>query len=389
MLLSQLFKLVAASGLVSFGVSVLIVYSQQWHGPLTHDHDMTGVQKVHTAAVPRIGGVAVFAGISLGMCLFLLAWSGEIKPARVHRVLMLLVASLPAFVAGMTEDLTKNISVRVRLAATVSSSLIASALIGATVNELDIWGFDQLLTHAPIAIIVTAIVVAGGANAINIIDGFNGLSGGVILIMSVALGAVALQAGDGFVAILSALGAGSTVGFLLLNYPSGKLFLGDGGAYFLGFWVAEVAVMLLVRNPLVNAWQVLSICAYPVIEVLFSIYRRKFIRKVDPGAPDALHLHTLIYRRVVSRFIPVDEAKPWMRNAAVTCITVPWVAIAAVASVVAGQTIVGGVLLVAAQVLAYLAIYTRLVRGRWWARTTAAATDGAVSPQDEVKTNLS
>jgi UDP-N-acetylmuramyl pentapeptide phosphotransferase/UDP-N-acetylglucosamine-1-phosphate transferase len=152
---------------------------------------------------------------------------------------------------------------------------------------------------------------------------------------------------------------------LIENYPSGRLFLGDGGAYFCGFWVAEIAVLLLVRNPSVNAWQVLSICAFPIIEVLFSMYRRKFVKNRSVGAPDALHLHTLIYRRVVSKFIAQNSEPSWKRNAAVAFVMTPWIALAAMVGVVGGGTILGGVLIVLGQLLIYIAVYARLVRGRW------------------------
>jgi UDP-N-acetylmuramyl pentapeptide phosphotransferase/UDP-N-acetylglucosamine-1-phosphate transferase len=218
-------------------------------------------------------------------------------------------------------------------------------------------------------------VVAGGINSINIIDGFNGLAASMVVVMLAALGMVGWHVGDIFVAELAVLGLGAAIGFLLVNYPTGRLFLGDGGAYFLGFWVAEVAVLLLVRNSTVNAWQVLSICAYPVIEVLYSIYRRKIVRQASPGSPDGLHLHTLVYRRLVSRLVPYDASKPWKRNAAVVCVTCPWVATAALLAVTLGSTIAGGIALVAAQLIAYVAVYTRLVRGRWGFRSSVRLVD--------------
>jgi UDP-N-acetylmuramyl pentapeptide phosphotransferase/UDP-N-acetylglucosamine-1-phosphate transferase len=361
----QFIEIGAVALAASFTISLLLVMSQKWHGKLSHDHDLDGVQKVHTTAVPRIGGIAVLGGVMLGLFLFELLFPGEMKPSRSTRILLLLGASMPAFLAGLIEDVTKRVSVRVRLAATALSAMVASAALGATVTELDIWGIDALLVIMPFAIVVTAVVVAGGANAINIIDGFNGLSGSTIVIMAAGLSAVALQYGDAFVAILGALCIGATLGFLLLNYPSGKMFLGDGGAYFLGFWVSEMAVLLLVRHPGVNAWQVLGICAYPVIEVLFSIYRRRFIKKVSPGAPDALHLHTLVFRRFVSRHVPYDAGRPWKRNAAVVCVIAPVVAGCVVATVLLGKSTAASFALVLAQLAMYIAVYGRLVRGRW------------------------
>lgn len=368
----------------SFAISQLIVRSQKWHGILTHDHDLDGVQKVHTAAVPRIGGLAVIGGVLLGLVLFQQLFPGRVSPGRAARIHLLLGASLPAFVAGFIEDFTKRVSVRVRLAATALSALVASIALGATVNELDIWGLDTLLTITPLAIVATAVFVAGGSNAINIIDGFNGLSGSAIIIMATGLAAVGLQVGDSFVALLGALCVGATLGFMMLNYPSGKLFLGDGGAYFLGFWVSEMAVLLLVRHPALSAWQILAICGYPIIEVLFSIYRRKFVRKVSPGAPDALHLHGLVFRRLVFKYVRHDADRPWKRNAMVPCFIAPGVAVCVTLSVWLGHSTPAAMTLVCAQAVLYVAVYGRLVRGRWSAGRSGR-TELALDPKVEVR----
>ncbi|MEB0165465.1 glycosyl transferase, partial [Glaciimonas sp. CA11.2] len=95
--------------------------------------------------------------------------------------------------------MTKKVSVRVRLCASILSALLASWLLGATIDGLDIWGVDTLLTLAPIAIVVTAFVVAGGTNAINIIDGFHGVAASAVIIMLAALGFLAWRQGDMFV----------------------------------------------------------------------------------------------------------------------------------------------------------------------------------------------
>ncbi|MGH8808952.1 MAG: MraY family glycosyltransferase, partial [Noviherbaspirillum sp.] len=274
-------------------------------------------------------------------------------------------ASLPCFLVGLIEDLTKKVSAMTRLLATFSSALAACWLLDAYLSRLDTWGLDSLLQLMPFALVVTAIAVAGVANSINIIDGFHGVAGSAVAIILAAMGFLAWQTGDIFVTKLALLGIGATLGFLVVNYPTGRLFMGDGGAYFLGFWAAEVAVLLVARNPGVNAWQVLAVCAYPVIEVLYSIYRRRVIRKTSPGAPDRLHLHTLIYRRVVCQLIPRNHDRPWIRNAAVVWIVGTLIAAMAVIAVWLGDTIPAAVAVVIAETVLYAAVYARLVRGRW------------------------
>lgn len=376
---SRLLAIAGIALIVSMAVSLLIVLSQRWHGRLSLDHDLDGVQKFHKVAVPRIGGIAVVIAIMVA-----LFYSAIVAPARTTErycelLTLMLISGAPAFLAGIAEDMTKKVSVRTRLVSSILSAFLASFLLGATVDQLDIWGIDRLLMWQPFALVVTALVVSGGVNAINIIDGFNGLASGTVIVMLLALGALGLHVGDSFVTELAMLGVGAAAGFLLVNYPKGKLFLGDGGAYFLGFWVAEVAVLLLVRNPAVNAWQVLSICAYPVIEVMYSMYRRKILRQSSPGSADGLHLHTLVYRRVVSKVFSRDGSHPWKANAAVVCVILPWVALAAALSVLDGGSILAGVLLVLGQVVVYLACYARLVRGRWLPRpgTELVAQDDA------------
>ena len=352
-----------ATAAISCVVCCLIVYSQGWHGKHTLDHDLSGVQKHHAVAVPRIGGVAVifaivltdFLGMWLKPNLFALEYANSVR--------LLIVASLPAFFSGIIEDLTKRISVRIRLLATIASAVLASWLLGATVDSLDIWVVDQLLLFAPVAVLVTAFVVAGGANAINIIDGFNGLAASVVAIMLLGFGILAWRVGDELVLTLAVLGLGAALGFLVINFPSGRIFLGDGGAYFLGFWVSEIAVLLLIRNPGISAWQVFSICAYPVIEVLYSIYRRKIVGKTAPGAADDMHLHTLIYRYYTPRFVFKPTTSPWQRNALVTCLIVPVVGCMIWATLEFGNTIPGAMALVLLQFSAYLKAYKRFSSG--------------------------
>ncbi|MDY7548948.1 MraY family glycosyltransferase [Glaciimonas sp. GNP009] len=354
-----------AAAILSFATSLLIVLSQNWHGKHSLDHDLSAIQKVHTIAVPRIGGIAVMTGLIFSAIFFAIISPSLVKPINIQDVFSLLLASCPIFLVGTLEDLTKRVSVKARLVASMVSAFLASWLSGAIIDGLDIWGFDALLTIVPFAILVTAFVVAGGTNAINIIDGFNGIAATVVIIMLAALGYLAWRCGDVLVTQLALLIAGAAFGFLVVNYPTGRLFLGDGGAYLLGFLVSEVMILLLIRNPSINAWQVLAICAYPIIEVLYSIYRRKIVRKMSPGHADRLHLHALIYRRVVCQMLRHNPARPWLRNAAVVCFVGTWVAVMSFIAVVAGDTIVSALVIVALQVGSYLAIYARLVRGHW------------------------
>ncbi|WP_170942364.1 glycosyltransferase [Noviherbaspirillum denitrificans] len=355
----------AFAALASFIASLLIIFTQNWHGKHSLDLTIGGIQKIHNQPVPRVGGIALLVGIASVVTAQAID-DGFAVQLDTFELSKLLLASTPAFLTGLVEDLTKKVSVKARLMATLASALLAAWLLDASLSRLDLWGVDAILQLIPLlAVAVTAVAVAGVANSINIIDGFHGVAGSAVVIMLAGLAYLSWQSNDVFVMHLAMLGIGAALGFLLVNYPTGRLFMGDGGAYFLGFWLAEVAVLLVIRNPKVNAWQVLAVCAYPVIEVLYSMYRRKVIRRTSPGAPDRLHLHTLFYRRVVCLRLARNDQRPWARNAVVACFMSGWIASTTLVTVLIGDTVGNAVGVLVAHVLIYIAVYTRLVRGRW------------------------
>ena len=97
---------------------------------------------------------------------------------------------------------------------------------------------------------------------------------------------------------------GALVGFLCWNYPRGHVFLGDAGAYFIGFMYAELSIQLVARNSGISAWYVIMLAGYPIVDTLFAMYRRGVVRRVPLMAPDALHLHSLVFRRIA---MPIER----------------------------------------------------------------------------------
>jgi UDP-N-acetylmuramyl pentapeptide phosphotransferase/UDP-N-acetylglucosamine-1-phosphate transferase len=356
--------LVAAFGItlaVSFAVCALLVLTQRWHGRLSLDSDLNGAQKFHEVPVPRVGGLAVSAGLMTGAtCLAALTES-----VNSQQLLLLLVASLPAFLAGLLEDVTKKVSVGVRLLATFSSAGLAAWLVDAHLTRLDTFGLDILMTMAPVAVLFTCFAVGGIANAVNIIDGFNGLASGSVAIMLAGLGALAYLTHDTLVMQMCLLGVSACLGFMLLNYPFGKIFLGDGGAYLAGFWLAECAVLLLSRNEEISTWAVLLACIYPAFETLFSMWRKDVYRKTGMGKPDKVHFHMLIFRRIVGQQFG-KSAPAWLRHG-ITSLYI-WVLVAACQIAAIWMTAMeqGSPVLATAIVgfsFIYIAIYRTMVLG--------------------------
>lgn len=278
---------------------LLVVLTKNWHGKHSLDHDVAGVQKLHTTPVPRVGGVGLLAGLITAVA------AGYITNGPTYPViLLLLVGAAPVFLAGLVEDVSKRVSVKLRLNAAFASAALAVWLLDSPLPDLDIPLLDDLMAYPLVAAAFTIFAVAGVTHSVNIIDGLNGLASGAVSIMLGGLAALAWMHGDELVMKLCLWGIASLVGFLVLNYPFGKIFLGDGGAYLAGFWLAECAVLLLARNPEVSTWAVLLCCIYPVFETVYSMYRRHVIHKVPSGLPDMGHMHQLLFKRL--------SASPWL-----------------------------------------------------------------------------
>jgi UDP-GlcNAc:undecaprenyl-phosphate/decaprenyl-phosphate GlcNAc-1-phosphate transferase len=260
--------------------------------PLALDDTWGGLRKIHVVPTPRIGGVAVMAGLLVAM-----AASCLLNGALCPWSLMLLCAT-PAFAWGLIEDISNRGSVAVRLVLTGVAASLGFILLDARITQLDVPGLDQALAIHGFSFAFTVFAVTGVAHSINIVDGLNGLAGVVGLLAAIGIAIVAAIVGDSLVLPAACALAASIGGFLLVNYPRGRIFLGDGGAYLVGLLLAELAVLLVHRNSEVSPWFPLILLAYPVWETIFSMYRRK-ARGQSTGHADALHLHTLVYRRVV------------------------------------------------------------------------------------------
>ncbi|OYU31458.1 MAG: glycosyl transferase [Comamonadaceae bacterium PBBC2] len=350
----SMFSQLPASAYVAFATSLLcalvLVITKRWHGHFSFD-GAKGIQKFHTEATPRIGGVAIVLGIAAA---YLVA-----KPERQTLLGPVILAGCPAFFFGLLEDITKQVSVLTRLIATMVSGVLGWYITGVSITSLDMPGLDALLSYSILSVLFTAFAIGGVANAINIIDGFNGLASGMAILALSGIAAIGYSVGDINLAFACLSLAAAIMGFFVLNWPFGKIFLGDGGSYFCGFALAWSAVLLVERNTVITPFAALLICVHPISEVLFSIYRRK-LRSLNPGAPDRQHLHSLILRRYIRK-----KVSPRMRNSIagifLACMSLPAVLMAYLAR----QNALFAFVLCVIFMLMYVAIYARIVRHRW------------------------
>ena len=277
----------------SLVTTLFIIRFNHLHSHLSADSDLSGPQKFHQTIVPRIGGIS----IALGLFLALLLRFKNFPDAHIE--IMLLFCAIPTFAIGLSEDLTRKVSVRHRLFFTALSSALVVFLLGAQITRLDTPILDLAFTAPLVGAIFTVFAITGLANAYNIIDGFHGLSSMVGIITLLAIAYLGFVVADPTIIYLSLIMASAILGFFIWNYPRGMIFLGDGGAYLIGFWVAAISILLVNRHQEISPWFALLINGYPIVETLFTIYRRRIHQGKSPGQPDGIHFHTLLYRRIL------------------------------------------------------------------------------------------
>lgn len=337
----------------SFLIGLLLVLTKRWHGTLSMDLT-DGIQKFHTVPTPRIGGIPIVLGL-------VLVW-GKSSPQLKELLTPILLAGMPAFLFGLAEDLTKRVGVVQRLWATMASGFLAWWMTDYSLSRLDILGVDALMQFTLASVLLTSFAVGGVANAINIIDGFNGLSTLTCTIAFTGFALIAYQVEDVHLAMVCLILAACVWGFFWINWPFGKMFLGDGGAYFVGFALAWVAVLLIERNHSVSAFAALLICILPITEVLFSIFRRR-VRKQHPGQPDRLHFHSMLQRRYIARWLShwPDLAKNSLVGILVGLMSL--LAVVLASSFFESTLMCLGTAILLA--LGYVSVYARMVRHHW------------------------
>lgn len=367
--MTYIFAALVVSFLVTLSVIRIHLARTKTRGHAAERRRAEWVRESSLHGLGRAGGIGVAAGLLVSLLARLLD-DAPLAPATTRMGLMLLASAAPVFAAGLIEDFTQRLGISVRLVAAFVSAALAGWLLGAWVVRLDVPMLDAAVGLPVVSVLITCLLVAGITNAFNIIDGFNGLAGGVASLILIGIAYVAFKVGDVAVLAAALTAIGAITGFMLLNFPRGLIYLGDSGAYLLGFWIGVLLILLVGRNPEVSPWFPVLLCSYPVCELLFSIYRRGIVRRSHPGLPDLAHLHHLIYKRLVRWLVGTDlPAHRTQRNA----LTAPYlwiltsmgVAPAVVFWQVTPVLRIGCALFAAA----YIYGYARIVKfraPRWW-----------------------
>ena len=265
--------------------------------------DMRQAQRAHESATPRLGGAVIFAAVAM-ISVFADGFFGE-------RYTKFALAMLPMICVTLWEDMLRPTSPRTRLAATLASCLLTVMSLRIWFTSLDVPVIDPWLAGLA-GVVVTVAFVTASVNAFNMVDGVNGLCGGMAMAALVSLHMIATAVGHDFVAHVALTLAVAAAAFLLFNFPKARLFLGDTGSYVFGFIISWFGISICFRFPEVSPWAIFLIMAYPLSELAATVTRR-LLSGHSPFRADARHMHHLVLlllRQVTSHGQPLSWQNP-------------------------------------------------------------------------------
>ena len=284
---------------ISFLIGVLLIFLDKISVSFGISNLRKTPQTLHKKSISRFGGVGIFASLLIVTFLD--------NTSEYNYLQTLLFCSLPVFILGIIDDLQISIRPILRLLIVFPSAYLMYFYLGIEAYSLDIPILDDLFSFKWFSVLFICFALSGMVNAFNMIDGINGLV--LLFCMSICLSVLIFPEIYNnysnvlfFVALFF-----SILGIFILNFPFGRIFLGDGGAYFLGMAIS-VGLIKFYQDSELSPWYVLLMLIYPLTDVIASIIRR-IAAKLSFLDPDDKHLHHLIYRRVSKMGIKSENMK--------------------------------------------------------------------------------
>ncbi|RAK19908.1 UDP-GlcNAc:undecaprenyl-phosphate GlcNAc-1-phosphate transferase [Anoxybacillus vitaminiphilus] len=246
--------------------------------------DRPNQRKVHQKIMPRLGGLAIYLSFIIGYFV--------LRPENENSFFILL-GSLIIIAVGVLDDVYE-LPAKVKFLGQLAAAFIVVVLAGVQVTFINL-PFGGQLEFGFLSIPISILWIVGITNAINLIDGLDGLAAGVSSIALITISGMALSKGDMFVASLGLIILGSTLGFLIYNFHPAKIFMGDTGALFLGYMISVLSLLGFKNVTFISFIVPVLILGVPISDTFFAIIRR--IAKKQPlSAPDKSHLHHCLLR---------------------------------------------------------------------------------------------
>lgn len=252
--------------------------------------DIPNERKIHKNPIPRLGGLGIYGGFLLGYMLF-----GQ------HSIQMnaILIGSFIILITGIIDDI-KPVPAKYKILGQLAGAAVIP-IYGEIVMQ-DISAFGLYLNFGIFTYPVTIIFIVAIINCINLIDGLDGLSGGITSIYFITVGIIGmlLNNSNGLDITLTFVMLGSTLGYLLHNFPPAKIFMGDSGSMFLGYIIAVIALLGFKNITLTSVIVPMLLLAIPIMDTLFAILRR-LINHKPIGEPDKQHFHHQLLKLNLSK----------------------------------------------------------------------------------------
>lgn len=287
----------------------IIIYKQTFLNNIMPDN-FSGPQKIHDDKILRIGGLIIFLSLALQ--------SFFVNEKYLNFFIIFIICLFPVFLFGFIEDITNKVTPLLRLLSSIISGLIFVILTGFKITSVGIYAIDLFLVNDLVAFSFTiaSIVILG--QSFNIIDGLNGLSVATGLIMLCSIIYISTMNNQNEVFYIGLLFLPIMISFLIFNFPFGKIFLGDGGAYLIGTFLALLIILLVSKKIVFSPFTILLIVLYPIYEVLRTFFRRFFAKRSNVAMPDTQHMHSLIYKFIYLSRINMSK---WKVNAIASLVT--------------------------------------------------------------------
>ncbi len=267
--------------LVTFLVSVILVPIAKKIAKHCNAIDMPNERKVHKVPIPRMGGIAIYGAFLVGYILY-----GEITT----QMLSILIGSFIIVLLGIFDDVNP-IRARNKFIVQIIAAIIVVIYGQIFFNQISLFGITINFSKVTSYILSIFFIVAI-SNAINLIDGLDGLASGISSIYFLTIGVIAiiLNKLTGLDVILAIIMLGSTLGFLIYNFPPASIFMGDSGSLFLGFMISVIALVSFKVATITSLVIPIVILAIPIFDTLLAIFRR-ILKGENIGAPDKEHFH--------------------------------------------------------------------------------------------------
>lgn len=267
--------------LMTFLVSFFLVFITKKVAHHIGALDMPNERKVHKVPMPRLGGLAIFGGFLFGYIAY-----GSIET----RMISILIGSFIIVMLGLLDDI-KPISAKYKFLVQIVAACIVVFYGKLFFDEITLLGLKFVFPDT-VNKLLSVFFIVGAINAINLIDGLDGLCAGIssIYFVTIAIIAFVLNKLEGLDVILCLIMLGSTLGFLVHNFPPAKLFMGDCGSTFLGFMIAVIALLGFKVATITSLAIPILILAVPIFDTAFAILRR-VIHHRSIGEPDKQHFH--------------------------------------------------------------------------------------------------